>query len=244
MIAKETSASLGTNQIATNDLQVPPSSPTVQGQPPASAAPAGESRGDIPNVDPSGASPEFEREMVQEGESKGEDAPGVEAEQIVWEARYSMKNFIGRMALRTLLTIGWIVLAIYTWGEEHTNLNVVTPVLGVALGVAWVALFYRILRARFGHEYRLTNRRLFVSTGLLRRRCDQMELLHVNDVFLRQHLLERWLSLGTVVVVSKEAQAPTFYLAGIDDPSRVMDLVWHCARAEREGKTVQVAAPN
>jgi len=42
------------------------------------------------------------------------------------------------------------------------------------------------------------------------------------------------------VVVSSEPQLPTFYLAGVNDPKRVMDLVWHCARAEREGKSVQV----
>jgi len=115
-----------------------------------------------------------------------------------------------------------------------------TTLPGIVLGIMWIGLLVRIIQARCCHYYRLTNRRLFVSTGLLRRRCDQMELLQVKDVFTRESLIERWLSLGTVVVVPNESGLPTFYLAGVDDPGRVMDLVWHCARSEREGKTVQV----
>jgi hypothetical protein len=101
-------------------------------------------------------------------------------------------------------------------------------------------IIYRIMLARFGHFYRLTTRRLFVSTGLMRRRRDQMELLHVKDVFTRQTLIERWLSLGTVVVVADDKELPIFYLAGVDDPKRVMDLVWNYARAERDNRSVRV----
>jgi len=111
---------------------------------------------------------------------------------------------------------------------------------GIVLGFLWISLIYRIIWARWGHFYRLTNRRLFATTGMLRRRCDQMELLHVKDVFMRETMLERWLSLGTVVVVSKEAELPTFYLTGVDEPAQVMDLVWKWARAERDRSTVKV----
>jgi membrane protein YdbS with pleckstrin-like domain len=180
------------------------------------------------------------QEIAQEAEAKGENAPGVEGEEVVWEARYSMKNFIGRLTARTLLTLGWIALAFYTWAYGHTNVAPFTILLAVGLGLLWITLLYRIIKARYGHYYRLTTRRLFVSTGLMRRRRDQMELLRIKDVYTRQTLTERWLSLGTVVVVSTEQELPTFYLAGVNDPKKVMDLIWHCARAEREGKTVQI----
>jgi membrane protein YdbS with pleckstrin-like domain len=105
---------------------------------------------------------------------------------------------------------------------------------------AWLTLLYRILQARYGHHYRLTTRRLFVSTGLFRRRRDMMELLRVKDVFTQQTLVQRWLSLGTVVVVSSDHELPTFYLPGLDDPKRAMDLIWHHARAERDRRSVKV----
>jgi len=165
---------------------------------------------------------------------------GIEGEEVVWEAQYAMKNFAGRLTIRTLLTVGWIALAVATWGYDYGNLAVLTVIVGLILGVSWVALIYRILQARFGHHYRLTTRRLFISTGLMRRRRDMMELLKVKDVFTKQTLFERWLSLGTVVVVSSDHDLPTFYITGVDDPKRVMDLVWHHARAERDRRSVKV----
>jgi membrane protein YdbS with pleckstrin-like domain len=240
MADKETVSTLDTNQIATSDVAGPSTAPNLPSGQNASASNPPDSLYPPQGPDPSGMNPEIGPQRAAEGEAKGKDAPGIEAEQVVWEARYSMKNFIGRVIIRSVLTVAWIALAIYTWGEGHPNASILALLFGIGLGIAWLLLLYRIVVARYAHYYRLTNRRLFVSTGLMRRRRDQMELLHIKDVFTRQTLIDRWLSLGTVVVVSKEKLSPTFYLAGVDDPKRVMDLVWHCARAEREGKTVQL----
>ena len=260
MADKVTVSTLDTNQIATTDLSGPQTTPSPnlterqnptenqsptevqnpsEGQNPA-AAPLSDPLYSPQGPDPEGTNPAAVEAMAKDTESKGANAPGVEGEQVIWEARYSMKNFIGRLVARAVLTLGWIGLALYTWVDGHPSMSFLTIVLGIVLGVIWLAIGYRILKARYGHYYRLTNRRLFVSTGLMRRRRDQMELLRVKDVFTRQTLMERWLSLGTVVVVSTEQSLPTFYLAGVNDPKRVMDLVWHCARSERDGKTVQV----
>jgi len=237
MTDEPTVSAVDTNQVTTTDLPgAPEGTPNVPPTQPATAdgmyAPEG------PN--PEGTSPAFANAMEQDAQAKGDNAPGVESEEVIWEARYSLKNFIGRILFRTILTVGWLALAIYTWESGHTGVTFFTVMSGVFLVGLWLALLYRIVLARFGHEYRLTNRRLFVTTGLLRRRRDQMELLRVKDVFTRHTLVESWLSLGTVVVVSNEPSLPTFYLAGVNDPTRVMDLVWHCARAERDGKTAQI----
>ena len=166
---------------------------------------------------------------------------GVEGEVVVWEATYSLRNFIGRTIVRSLLTIAWVALAVNTWGMGHENHASLTWAAGAVVGLLWLALVFRMFRARYSHFYRLTNRRLFVSTGLVNRRRDMMELLTVKDVFTRQqNLLERWIGLGTVVVVPGEKDIPTFYLAGVDDPKEVMDLVWHQARTERDRRTIKV----
>jgi len=161
-------------------------------------------------------------------------------EEVVWEARYSLKNFVGRITMRAVFTLAWIALAVTTWGYGRQDLMPLTTGFGLLLGVLWLVLFYRILQARYGHYYRLTTRRLFVSTGLMRRRRDQMELLRVKDVFTRQTLTERWLSLGSVVVVSTEKELPVFYLTGVDHPKAVMDLVWNQARAERDRRSTKI----
>jgi len=166
---------------------------------------------------------------------------GIEGEEPVWEARYSMRNFIGRLVTRTALVIAWICLAVYTWGYGHETFAVPTWIaLAVVVGL-WIALIFRIIEARFGHYYRLTTRRLFVSTGIFRRDRDQMELLKVKDVYTHQHdMMDRVLGLGTVVVTSSEKNLPPFHLLGIDDPKRVMDLIWHQARAEQDQRNVRV----
>jgi len=165
----------------------------------------------------------------------------VEGEVVVWESSYSKKNFIGRGVFRLVLTVGWLGMAAYTWGMGHEHLALLTWFAGGVVLVLWVALFLRMLQAHQSHYYQLTNRRLFLTTGIINRRRDMMELMRIKDVFTRQQsLLERALRLGTVVVVPSEKEIPTFYLTGVADPQEVMDLIWHHARAERDQRSVKV----
>lgn len=216
------------NQVNTTDLKVTPLADS--GQP---------NRLYAEGSTPVAASPE-PLESSQAGVDHANKGAGVEGEETVWEGRYSLKNFIGRIAFRALLTVGWIALAAYTWGYKHEQIQVLTILAGIVLVLLWATLIYRILQARFGHYYRLTTRRLFVSTGLYQRRRDQVELIKINDVYTQQKLIERWLGVGTVVVKSSEAALPTSYLAGVNDPKEVMNTVWHYARAERDHRSVMV----
>jgi len=233
---------------ATNPNPIGSSSPVISvttdnlgTAPPDSSTNAGDALYPRGIPEPKGTGP-LEEERAREGENTDPTAgTGVEGEVAVWEARYSKRNFIGRALARGLLTVAWIALAYYTWGRNHNELATLTWIaLGVVV-ILWVALIFRMIQAHYSHYYRLTNRRLFVSTGMINRRRDMMELLRVKDVFTRQQsLMERWLGLGTVVVVPGEKELPTFYVAGVDDPKQVMDLIWHHARAERDQRSVKV----
>jgi membrane protein YdbS with pleckstrin-like domain len=191
--------------------------------------------------DPRGIQP-IEEQVGGQGENTDPTAgTGVEGEVVVWEASYSKRNFIGRGLTRLGLTIAWIAMASYTWGMGHERLAYATWLVGAVVAAFWIALVFRMLQAQYSHFYRLTNRRLFVSTGLIHRRRDMMELMRIKEVFTRQQsLLERWLGLGTVVVVPSDNQIPTFYLTGVDDPQEVMDLIWHQARSERDQRSLKV----
>lgn len=191
--------------------------------------------------DPAGTTPEAADAMTNNTAEAATQGAGVEGEEVVWEARYAMRNFMGRTAFRGLLTVAWLVFAVYAWGYRAENdLGWLVTASAVIIGVLWLTLLYRMIQAYYGHYYRLTTRRLFVSTGLMHRRRDMMELLCVKDVFTRQTLIERWLSLGTVVVVSSERDLPVFYVTGVQDPKEVMDLIWHHARSERDHRSVKV----
>lgn len=234
MAANETTPTLTTSQVTTNFTGPPTLADATEGD---RLYPPG-------GPDPDGTRPSAVAKQASESPDDPLQGAGVEGEEVVWEARYAMKNFLGRIATRALLTVAWIAFAVYTWGYHSGDggLSALAVMAGVVVGILWLALLYRIIQARYGHYYRLTTRRLFVSTGLMRRRRDMMELLRIKDIFTRQSLLERWLSLGTVIVVSDDREMPTFYLAGVNDPKGVMDLVWHHARAERDRRSMKVEA--
>ena len=238
------------SQITTAEVQ-PAAAPPAPAAPPVAAPPAQPPAAMVDPTSATGATPLYAPggpmpEGTEQGATTTERAEGlgVEGETIVWEGRYSLRNFLGRMIALAVFAIAWIVLATWAWGTEHAQprpgLGLVAIFAGIGVLIFALALLRRALLARYGHFYRLTNRRLFVSTGLFNRRRDQMELLRVKDVYTKQSMTQRMLSLGSVVVVSSEQHFPMLYLTGVDDPKGVMDLVWHHARAERDGRSSKV----
>ncbi len=166
---------------------------------------------------------------------------GTEGELEVWEGHYSLRNFLGRVITLSVLSLLWPGLAIYAWGYDHAGLTIPAAIAGIVLLLLWAGLLMRMARAYFGHKYRLTTRRLFISTGIFSRETDQLELLRVQDVYFRQaNLMERLLNVGSVVVVSDEKSMPDYILLGVSDPKGVMDLIWHHARAEQDQRNVRV----
>ncbi len=112
--------------------------------------------------------------------------------------------------------------------------------LGAATLLFWLLTGLKIFRTIHSHNYRLTARRLFIRTGLIRRRIDQIELLRVKDVFVQQSLLGKWIGVGHVVILSSEHTLPRATLYGIDRPRHVMDLIWLRTRAELDQNTARV----
>src|SRR5690242_20638405 len=43
---------------------------------------------------------------------------GIEGEVVVWEATYSLKNFLGRFIGAAVMVVGWVVLMVYAWEYE------------------------------------------------------------------------------------------------------------------------------
>jgi hypothetical protein len=195
-------------------------------------------------IAPAAARPILEQESREVGGPQTSEAtgPGIEGEETVWEGHYSIRNFLGRVLLGVVLALLWLGLAVFTWGLGHASGRFWAIALGLCLLGYWIDLAYRSFRAYRGHHYRLTTRRLFVTTGLFRRRVDQLELLRIKDLYLQQSMIGDWLGIGTVVVISSEETLPKAYLLGINNPRRVLDLVWHHMRVEQSEKTTRVAS--
>ena len=166
---------------------------------------------------------------------------GTEGEEPVWIGRYSMLKFTGPIAIRVMVSLLYLYSLIRAQQDPEFVFSRFNYVFGLFLGAWWLYLGYQMARAWYSRYYRLTNRRLFVSSGIIHRRRDMMELLRVKDVTMRQSgLLERWIGLGTVIVTSTEKGAPLFLLPGVRNPKEVLDLIWHHARFERDLRSVKV----
>ena len=95
----------------------------------------------------------------------------MEAEETIWEGRYSSRNFLGRAVCGALFAFAWVMLAIVTWGFGYANFNWLAYAIGVAVAVYWLSFGFKFFRVRRNHYYRLTTRRLFLTTGILQAPC-------------------------------------------------------------------------
>jgi len=225
-----------------------------QAQGPATAAPmiiqastAEASAETIPGLDrppPAGDAGAKPGEPISPGQQESLGV-GTEGEVSVWTGHYSYKNFVLRTVFRVLVTIGWLALLAFSAPDSRQAgqgaWKLVLWLGGIVVLVYWITLGWQVLLARKGHRYELTNRRLFVDTGCFRRRRDQVELLRLRDVYVKQQgLLYRLLDIGTVVIETSEDRLPVHYVTGVNDPKSVMDLIWHHARKERDVRSVKV----
>lgn len=167
-------------------------------------------------------------------------AGGPDGESLVWEGRYSPRNFLIRLLAAAVLTAIWVALALQVWALGRPDHRFLANAVGLAAAAFWAFLGFRFLRASQSHQYRLTTRRLFLSSGFIHRRVDQIELVRIKDLYVRQSIVGQWLNVGTVVVVSSEPSLPRATLLGIGQPQRVMDLIWQNTRREQDRKTTAV----
>jgi membrane protein YdbS with pleckstrin-like domain len=227
------------------DTSIPPYTTFSNGEVHSAVAPTyvgGPTAGDTEDypevtIDPSAAQPSAAADP--EVDLNQTDEVG-QTEETLWEGQTSGKSFLVRFLVGQAFTIAWVVLAIATWGFGYSNLTFLAYAFGSVLLVFWLFTGLKVFRTINSHNYRLTTRRLFVRTGLLRRRIDQIELLRVKDVSVQQSLLGKWIAVGHVVVTSSEQRLPRAILYGITRPRHVMDLIWLQTRAELDNKTARI----
>jgi uncharacterized membrane protein YdbT with pleckstrin-like domain len=158
-----------------------------------------------------------------------EPAPGLDAspETELWNGRAHWKHFAiplgGVWAYAvTILVFGLILRGMAPslqsdWFGWLLTLCILLPILYVHGMV--VFQHYHV-------GYRLTTQRLFIERGILSKVVDQTELIRVDDVRVRQSLVNRIWNLGTVEVIAKSDETHgAIAVTGIEDPHRVADQI-------------------
>ena len=148
----------------------------------------------------------------------------------VWQDRYAFGNFAARFLVGFFLIGLSLYFLIETQGGRK-SFYPLTIITGAVATLYWLWVVYHLFRSRFSHHYRLTSRRLFVSSGVFRRQEDMMELDHLKEVTVQQqHFFDHVCKVGHVVVESSVKGAPTLVLVGVNKPHKVSDLLYQYAR--------------
>lgn len=126
-----------------------------------------------------------------------------------------------------LLAVGAIVLAMFTG-----------PVGAVALLVPVIMVVVRWWATRCT-IYELTTERFRITTGVLSRRQDELELFRVKDYQVEEPFVLRMLGLGNVTLVTADSTTPTIHIKAVRGVYAIRDQLRKAVDAARDRKRVR-----
>lgn len=156
-------------------------------------------------------------------------------ENVVLDVRPAVRAFTGRIVVGAALVLG--ATAIVTPGTLAGSVETLNPAvqgLACAMAAAGLLLVVSPWVRVFSRRYRITDQRLFVTTGLIARKTDELELFRIKDVKLDQGFFERLLRFGTITVLSTDDTTPEVRLAGIANPEETKERLRTLYRAARK----------
>lgn len=74
-------------------------------------------------------------------------------------------------------------------------------------------------------RYALSDDRLFLETGLLNTRCEEILLYRVRDISLKISLGQRIFGVGTVTIQSSDQSCPVLELKNIKNPRGTKEII-------------------
>lgn len=131
-----------------------------------------------------------------------------DTEEIIWSEKAGMKDFM-----------------VY---PVHWFLTIIT--LGLYFLVIYLIRFYT--------RYTLTNERLIIESGILKKERDEIELFRVKDSSVRAGLFQRFVGYGNIAVVSTDLTGD-FVLENIPDAISKREQIRDFAKKAREAAGVR-----
>lgn len=148
-------------------------------------------------------------------------------EAVLWKGHSSQWVHFWFYFFCILLAIGCGVGALFTAGLSLIGL--IVP--AVMWGIRW-------WMTRSTH-YELTSQRLRITSGILNRRLDELELYRVKDYALEEPLLFRMLKLGNLNIVTSDTSSPLIAMHAISDVHDVREKLRAAVQSERDRKRVR-----
>lgn len=148
-------------------------------------------------------------------------------EAILWQGHSSQWLHFWFYFFCALLAIGCSVGALFTAGMSLIGL--IVP--AVMWGIRW-------WMTRSTH-YEMTSQRLRITTGILNRRLDELELYRVKDYVMEEPFYLRMLGLGNLSIVTSDSTTPVVSIHAIHDVQNVREKLRTAVQTERDRKRVR-----
>lgn len=152
---------------------------------------------------------------VLEGRATGAHAPADDTEVVYYEGSPLLRGELGLVLLWFVLGLALIAVPL-TWlyfdeGDGPPWWAWLFPVVGVLL------LFIPSLWVK-RNRYRITNYRIDHEFGLITTNIDTLELWHVNDLRMRQGVLDKIFGVGSIHIDSDDHSTPQLQLRSLQNP--------------------------
>lgn len=89
-------------------------------------------------------------------------------------------------------------------------------------------------------KYSITDDKLYIETGFLNKKEDEVRLYRIMDMTLSRSFEERIFGLGTIHCCSADRSSPEFYIKRIKRSREVKEMLSDMVEAERDRKRVSM----
>ena len=149
-------------------------------------------------------------------------------EKDVWSGRPAWRASYGAWFLWAILSL----IAIYAAHHLEWNESI-RKIIWLLIGVGALWIVVRQAAISLGVSYRLTTQRLFIQRGMLSRVTDQMELVRVDDVRVRQRIIDRLVNTGDIEVIGSDKTDSDTHILSISAPNDVAEAIRRNVRSAR-----------
>ena len=150
-------------------------------------------------------------------------------EQTLFKGSPSLLSQLGTFLLCGILVAAGVALG-FLYSPVWLSLAGVALVFGLG---QWIVIKARV--------YEVTTERVRLTTGILTRRTDDLELYRVKDVTLIEPFLLRILSLGTIEMSTHDTSTPVLALEAISGARELREQLRTAIETCRDRKRVRLA---
>jgi len=138
-------------------------------------------------------------------------------EQVIYEGRPSWRSILGFYILGLVVVAAAAALAFVVSGAGLAAAVGAAVLVGLLI-IGWLK--------RISTRYAITDRRLRIQRGIVSRDVEEARIERVQNVNVRQSILERILQVGTIDFDTASNRADdTFQFRGIAQPEKIVKLV-------------------